>query len=83
MGKTEDLFQFELIMKTIFLITMFIYLMFFSFLAMSAAGMAAEVDGEVDQLALAALLIKNQNYSRAASVLAEIKDPHEVIPERY
>jgi len=82
-GKTEDLFQFELIMKTIFLITMFIYLMFFSFLAMSAAGMAAEVDGEVDQLALAALLIKNQNYSRAASVLAEIKDPHEVIPERY
>jgi hypothetical protein len=38
---------------------------------------------ELDKLSLAALLIKNKNYSRASSVLSEIKDPHEVIPEKY
>lgn len=83
MGEAKNKLQFKLTMKVIFTITMFIYLIFFSFLAMSAAGMAADAGEEVDQLGLAALLIKNQNYSRASSVLAEIKDPHEVIPERY
>lgn len=36
-----------------------------------------------DPLKLAALLIKNKNYSRAQGVLSQIKDPHEVIPEKY
>lgn len=43
----------------------------------------AQENEELDPLELAALLIKNQNYARAAGVLGEIKDPHEVIPERY
>lgn len=44
----------------------------------------AQDDGqELDSLSLAALLIKNKNYARAAGVLGQIKDPHEVIPEKY
>lgn len=63
------------------MITIFIYLLFFGFLGVNAEIFGAE--GEDSPLELVALLIKNQNYSRAAGVLNQIKDPHEVIPERY
>lgn len=68
-------------MKTLIIITTFIYLIFFGFLGLNAN--AQETEEEVDTLTLAALLIKNKNYSRAQGVLSQIKDPHEVIPERY
>jgi len=38
---------------------------------------------DLDRLSLASLLIKNENYVRAAGVLSEIKDPHDVQTERY
>ncbi|MCR9205140.1 MAG: hypothetical protein NXH75_11210, partial [Halobacteriovoraceae bacterium] len=68
-------------MKTLILITTFIYLIFFGFLGLNAN--AQESEEELDTLTLAALLIKNKNFSRAQAVLSQIKDPHEVIPERY
>lgn len=68
-------------MKILFTITVFIYLLFFGFLGVNAEIFGADTDES--PLELAALLIKNQNYSRAAGVLGQIKDPHEVIPERY
>lgn len=67
-------------MKTLALITAFIYLIYLTFLGVSAN---AQEEGELDSLSLAALLIKNKNYARAAGVLGQIKDPHEVIPEKY
>lgn len=67
-------------MKTLIIITTFIYLIFFSFLGLNVQ---AQENEEVDTLTLAALLIKNKNYSRAQGVLSQIKDPHEVIPEKY
>ena len=66
-------------MKTLALITAFIYLIYLTFLG---ANVNAQEE-ELDQLSLAALLIKNNNYARAAGVLGQIKDPHEVIPEKY
>lgn len=66
-------------MKTLALITAFIYLIYLTFLGVSANAQ----EEDLDQLSLAALLIKNNNYARAAGVLGQIKDPHEVIPEKY
>ncbi len=43
----------------------------------------ADEGEDLDPLELAALLISNKNYSRAASVLGAIKNPHDVIPERF
>lgn len=56
-------------------------MLYLSFLGMSVN--AQEDTQELDSLSLAALLIKNKNYARAAGVLGQIKDPHEVIPEKY
>lgn len=67
-------------MKVLLLITTFIYLLFFGFLGLNAN---AQGEDDVDTLTLAAHLIKNKNFSRAQSVLSQIKDPHEVIPEKY
>ncbi len=64
-------------MKVLALFTALLYIIFFGILGVNAYG------EEVDQLALTSLLIKNKNYSRASAVLNQIKDPHEVIPERY
>ncbi len=52
---------------------------------LATLGISGAIYGEeeVNPLDLAALLIKNKNYARAASVINQIKDPHEVIPERY
>lgn len=66
-----------MIMKILVTVTIFIYLVFLGF-----AG-ATYAEDEVNPLELAALLIKNKNYARAANVLNDIEDPHEVIPERY
>lgn len=56
-------------------------LIFYVFLMASVASSYAQE--ELNSLDLAAFLIKNKNYSRANSVLSQIKDPHEVIPERF
>jgi len=50
---------------------------------MAATSSLTSAGEDLNPLDLAALLISNQNYSRAAGVLNEIKDPHDVIPERY
>lgn len=58
-------------------------LLFIFSLILGLDSFAQSSDEELDKLGLAALLIKNKNYARANSVLLEIKDPHEVIPEKY
>lgn len=57
----------------------------YSFLTLSAPlfAVTSEDTAELDPLDLAALLISNKNYTRAASILGAIEDPNEVIPERF
>lgn len=52
-------------------------------LALGFLSVNIQAQDDVDPLQLASLLIKNKNYARAAGVLGQIKDPHEVIPEKY
>lgn len=52
-------------------------------LALGVLSVNIQAQEDVDPLQLAELLIKNKNYARAAGVLGQIKDPHEVIPEKY
>ena len=47
------------------------------------ANLLAQDTSDLDPLELAALLIANKNYSRAGGVLSRIKNPHDVIPERF
>ncbi len=68
-------------MKTKNLIITLIFLQFLNLSTVFAEDQSA-VD-ELNELELAAFLIANKNYSRAAGVLNAIKDPHEVIPERF
>jgi tetratricopeptide (TPR) repeat protein len=58
------------------------YLTFISLLLYFTAIANAQ-DEELDVLELASLLIKNQNYTRAASVLSSIEDPNDVQTDRY
>ncbi len=50
---------------------------------LASSAVYANTEEDLDPLDLAALLISNKNYSRAAAVLGGIKNPHDVIPERY
>lgn len=55
----------------------------FTSLLLFFAMMAKAQEEELDVLELASLLIKNQNYSRAASVLASVEDPDDFQTDRY
>jgi tetratricopeptide (TPR) repeat protein len=63
-------------MKLLRYLTFTLLLLFFSM-------MAKAQEDELDVLELASLLIKNQNYTRAASVLASVEDPDDVQTDRY